>query len=141
MKEEMKCRYDESPYFCLQCPFSDCINDNITDDPFFEEEPPKETDNSAELYEDIYGEKQGKRKYTKYKGTYWDDRRHKTAREYSHRKRYGIPKEPITPLKKGREIEYQREYRAQMPPEQRERYLAWQREYNRKKRARKKQEV
>ena len=139
MKQLPLCHYDESPDSCYTCPYPDCLRDNITDDPFFEEEPPKETDNSAELYEDRYGEKQGKRKYTRYKGTYWDDEHHRKAREYEYRKRHGIPQEPRVYVYKGRKTEYQREYRAQMPPEQRERYLAWQREYNRKKRARAKQ--
>lgn len=139
--KKVKCGYDISPYACLECPYPDCLRDNIADDPFFEEEPPKEKDNSDDLYKDIYGEKKGKRKYTKYKGTYWDDEHHRKAREYEYRKRHGVPQEPRVYKSKGREREYLREYRSQMPPEQRERYLAWQREYNRKKRARKKEEV
>lgn len=145
---------------CLTCELSDCIRDDIMDDAFIEE-PPPETDNSTELYEDRYGEKQGKRKYTKYKDTYWDDERHRKAREYQYRKHHEIPQEPrifkckgksrseylreyraqMPPEQKEKYLAWQREYRASMPPEQREKYLAWHREYNRKKREREKQEV
>ena len=135
------CDYDSKGWtVCFSCPYETCIRDDIPDDPFIEE-PPPEKDNTDSLYEDRFGEKKGKRKYTRYKNTYFDDERHKKAREYSRRKRYGIPQEPRVFKQKGREREYQREYRAQMPPEQREKYLAKQREYNKKRRARAKQEV
>lgn len=134
------CNFDKyGELGCLSCGLADCNREDILDDAFIEELPP-EKDNSDLFREDRFKEK-GKRQYIRYKNTYFDDERHKKAREYSRRKRYGIPPEPRVYKQKGREREYQREYRAQMPPEQRERYLAWQREYNRKKRARKKEEV
>ena len=133
------CHYDESHDSCYNCPYPDCLNDEIMDDDFIEE-PPPEKDNTDSFCEDRFKEK-GKRQYIRYKNTYFDDERHKKAREYSRRKRYGIPQEPRVFKQKGREREYQREYRAQMPPEQREKYLAKQREYNKKRRARAKQEV
>ena len=95
---------------CLTCELSDCIRDDIMDDAFIEE-PPPEKDNSAELYEDRYGEKQGKRKYTRYKGTYWNDEHHRKAREYEYRKRHGIPQEPRVYVYKGRKTDgYKKQY-------------------------------
>lgn len=130
----MSCNYDKCGWQgCLSCDKRDCDNDSILDDPFIEELPP-ETDNTDSFREDRFKEK-GKRQYIKYKGTYFDDRRHQRAREYAYNKHHGIKEEPRVFKQKGREREYQREYRAQMPQEQRERYLAKQREYNRKRRS------
>lgn len=133
--ERNKCKYDEIGFHaCLNCSMSDCIRDDILDDEFIEE-PPKEKDNT----DDIYDHHSRKRRWARYKGTYFDDELHRKAREYEWKKRRGLLV-PKTEFKvKGRELEYQREYRANMPDEQRERYRAWQREYARKKRAREKE--
>ena len=132
------CDYDKKGWqSCFSCPHESCIRNDIMDDPFIEE-PPPEHDNEESFREDRFKEK-GKRQYIKYKGTYWDDERHRKAREYSRRRRKGIPQEPRVYKRKGRESEYQIEYRKNMSPEQKERYLARQREYNRKRRAKEKQ--
>jgi len=132
------CNFDKyGELGCLSCGLADCNREDILDDAFIEE-PPPEKDNTDSFCKDRFKEK-GKRQYIKYKGTYFDDRRHQRAREYGYNKRHGIKEEPRVFKQKGREREYQREYRAQMPPEQREKYLAKQREYNKKRRARAKQ--
>lgn len=133
----MSCDYDKKGWtVCFNCPYETCIRNDIADDPFIEE-PPTEKDNSDSFRENRFKES-GKRQYIRYKGTYFDDERHKKAREYSRRKRYGIPQEPRVFKRKGREREYQQEYRANMDEEQKSRYRKWQREYQRAKRAREK---
>ena len=130
----MKCEYDgTNSEICFSCPFKDCIRDDIEADAIY-------TEDIGELQEDdhdaIYGEPRWdgkKRTYGKYKGTPYDDEKHKKAREYSYRYRHGLPQPKKTYKCKGNP-NYQKEYRAAMPEEQKERYRAWQREYARQKR-------
>jgi hypothetical protein len=129
----MKCEYDGTDIsVCERCPYKDCINDWVDFDPY-SEDVPEEQDNILDAYADQI--QHGQRKKGKFKGTYFDDERHRKAREYEYRKRHGIPHPPKVYKCKGRKLEYMREYRKNMPTEQKERYLAWQREYARKKRA------
>lgn len=110
----MKCKYDECGFRgCLECDKPDCIRNDIKHDDVVIEEH--------------------LRKRERYKLGYekWDA----AYKERLRLKRLGLPLPEKHYKCKGREAEYQREYRAQMPEEQKERYRAWQREYARKKRA------
>lgn len=111
----MKCKYDgKDTSICFNCPFADCIRDDIDDDP-----------NIKERYEKV----QTKRE--RYRESY------ARSDERWQRKLKGLPIEPRVYKRKGNP-NYQREYRAAMPDDQKERYRAWQREYQRAKRAREK---
>ena len=126
----MKCEYDNIGISaCVNCPFADCIRDDIECDPFSPSDEPEHKTSEAYIG---YTAKGTKRKYGIFKGTYLDDSKHRSARAYAERKRKGIAYQCKYT---GREREYQREYREKMPEEQRERYRAWQREYARRKRA------
>ena len=132
-KECPLCQYDElGVSACFGCPYRDCLRNDIDNDPSIcdaVQEKPKAEDISQI----------GKRKYCRYKGTPYDDQRHQKAREYAQRKRDGLPPVPKKPcVRKGREREYQREYRARMDDYQkmciREKQKLYQREYRKRKR-------
>ena len=112
-KSALICGYDgkDISYCMNHCPYIDCIIDNIEDDPQI-----------RNYYDDE----------CKPRNRYKESYRRADARW--KRKQMGLPVEPIVYKRKDRINEYQREYRANMPDEQRERYRKWQREYAREKR-------
>ena len=97
-KEKLKCEYDSIGYkACFNCPYPDCIRNDIRHDGVF---IPERNMTKRERYRESY-ERADKR---------WK------------RKRLGLYVEPIVYKRKGREAEYQREYRANMSDEQRQTY-------------------
>ncbi len=111
----MICEYDVHGWRgCLVCKNRDCIRDDIKHD-------------------DVHIDEEVKAR-EKYRLTY--ERTDAAYKERLRRKKLGLQLPEKHYKFKGREAEYQREYRANMPQEQRERYNARQREYIREKRAR-----
>ena len=115
-QSQLKCEYDTNKYACFSCVFKDCIRSDI------------KSDEIKELVEPTI------RMREKYKQTY--EKTDAAYKERLSRKKQGLPMPEKVYKCKGRRAEYQREYRANMPKEQRERYNARQREYIREKRAR-----
>jgi hypothetical protein len=103
---------------CERCDLADCVRDDILDDPNIQERYEK-AKTKREMYPESYARADARWKL----------------------KKQGKEVVPIKNRCKGREREYQREYRARMSDEQRERYRKWQREYMRKKRAREREEA
>ena len=108
------CMYDVYGWKgCERCELSDCMRDDIKDDPQIQERYDKQK-TRREMYPESYAK----------------------ADERWKLKKQGVEIPPRKYKRKGREQEYQREYRANMSDEQRERYREWQREYIRSKRNR-----
>ena len=116
----MKCDYDDNPFACFSCPFNECERDDIKKDVI------------KDLAETPV------RKREKYRLTY--EKTDAAYKERLRRKKLGLPMPERVYKCKGRRAEYQREYRASMSEEQHQRYLEWQRNYQRAYRERLKNE-